>query len=405
MPKSRSSIWILAMACLCASPIQSIAQEQQAQTPPDKLKVIYYTPHSLPATAKTAAMIKQQALSGQTIPLWTYTTTAYNGTSYSGAMVGRSPFNHGHRTTTIPTYLIPLKITMQDSGKVFDASAADSCAPNGKSVANLILSSPLITPAAFTMNGVNVGTAQYVDAFQRASFWSLVGGTPYHTNFSTTPTVLPAVAISVPTNEGFTDAAASFGGCSDIALVNLDWLDNYVQQTVMPGLAASGVGPLNFPQFILDSVAEYIGSSSNCCVLGYHNSYTNSGGIFQTYSLNEYDTSGGFGGDTSVMSHEIAEWLDDPNGSNPTPAWGAEGQVTAGSCQANLEVGDPLSPGYPTATNPFTVTTGGVSYTLQELAFYSWFLGTTPSLGTGGKYSNNGTFSGHAAACPPGGSL
>jgi hypothetical protein len=80
--------------------------------------------------------------------------------------------------------------------------------------------------------------------------------------------------------------------------------------------------------------------------------------------------------------------------------------VTAGHCQNNLEVGDPLSPNYPTPTNPIQVTNNstGVTYTLQELAFYSWFLGSNPSLGAGGMYSDNGTFTGFAKACPSGGS-
>jgi hypothetical protein len=96
------------------------------------------------------------------------------------------------------------------------------------------------------------------------------------------------------------------------------------------------------------------------------------------------------------MSHEIAEWLDDPNGSNPVPPWGAEGQVQAGSCQNNLEVGDPLSPGFGTPTNPFSVLMpNGVTYTLQELAYFSWFYGGA-SLGSGGLYSDNGTFTGLA---------
>ncbi len=105
------------------------------------------------------------------------------------------------------------------------------------------------------------------------------------------------------------------------------------------------------------------------------------------------------------MSHELAEWLDDPDGVNPVPVWGAEGQVTAGNCQNNLEVGDPLSPGFGTPTNPYSITNTntGVTYTLQELAFYSWFLGSNQSLGAGGKFSDNGTFSGYAKPCPPGG--
>ena len=97
------------------------------------------------------------------------------------------------------------------------------------------------------------------------------------------------------------------------------------------------------------------------------------------------------------MSHEVAEWMDDPNTSNPVPPWGGEGQVPSPNCQANLEVGDPL-----TGTDVSPVTLGGFAYTLQELAFFSWFYGG-PSLGSGGNYSNNGKFTGFAIACPPGG--
>jgi hypothetical protein len=57
----------------------------------------------------------------------------------------------------------------------------------------------------------------------------------------------------------------------------------------------------------------------------------------------DWDTTGDFGGtaDGSVSSHEIAEWMNDPLGNNPTPAWGNSGQVSG--CQRNFEVGDPLS--------------------------------------------------------------
>jgi hypothetical protein len=320
-------------------------------------------------------------------------------------MVGRSPFAHGHRITTIPTYLVPVILTFQDSGDVFDPTIYDGCAPANESVIQLIQNSPLIGKPNFTINGVNVGVGQYLDEFQRANFWTKVAGTPYHTTFSTTPTVLAPVHVTVPIADGVTVSAFNFFGCMDTGTMDIDWWDNEVQTVIMPALAAEGVGPANFPQFIFDSVAEYIGGNpSNCCALGYHNSYSN-GGVFQTYSVNEYDNSGAFGGDTSTMSHEIAEWMDDPTTSNAVPAWGAEGQVTAGNCQANLEVGDPLSPNFGTPTNPFQFinTSTGVTYTLQELAFYSWFLGSKPSLGAGGKYSDNGTFSGYAKACPPGG--
>ena len=77
-------------------------------------------------------------------------------------------------------------------------------------------------------------------------------------------------------------------------------------------------------------------------MLGYHNTYNTSAGA-QTYGLAMYDNSGAFTGssDISAMSHEVAEWQNDPDTINPTPAWGHTGQVSG--CQSNLEVGDPLS--------------------------------------------------------------
>jgi hypothetical protein len=131
-------------------------------------------------------------------------------------------------------------------------------------------------------------------------------------------------------------------------------------------------------------------------VLGYHGAFNNPrfGSVLQTYSPTDMELSGAFGGltDTSVAAHEVAEWIDDPTGGNPTPAWGHTGQVSG--CQGNLEVGDPL-----TGTNMPVVTLGGFGYHLQELAFFSWFYHQSPSWGAGGKYSDNGTFTTFAAPC------
>jgi hypothetical protein len=101
--------------------------------------------------------------------------------------------------------------------------------------------------------------------------------------------------------------------------------------------------------------------------------------------------------DVSAMTHEVAEWMDDPLGTNATPAWGHVGQVSA--CQSNLEVGDPLSG---SEASLLFMTMNNVTYHMQELAFFSWFMGG-PSLGAGGKFSDNGTFSGASKPCPPGG--
>ncbi|MFZ0225755.1 MAG: hypothetical protein WAL41_02170, partial [Mycobacterium sp.] len=139
-------------------------------------------------------------------------------------------------------------------------------------------------------------------------------------------------------------------------------------------------------------------TASNCCILGFH---TAQGSPAQTWGIMDYDTSGDFGSgthDVSVSSHEINEWINDPLVNNATPAWGGIGQVSG--CQDNFEVGDPLS-----GTLMPAITLGGYAYHLQELAFFSWYFtkDCDGSLGTGGKFSGNGTFGGPSKACPPGG--
>lgn len=352
-----------------------------------KHQILYVTPEMKKGRPTDLAQIWIQAAAGATIPLWHYSQAGYDSNNYAGMMVGRSPFFHGKRTTVVPTVIVPVKLTFADTGTIFDPSAPDVCAPGGASVVSLVLNSPIFQNTAFTMDGVNVGPTQYLDAFQRASFWSLVSGTPFHTVFTTSPTVLPVQSVTVPTLDGSTN----IGICRNYGTMLFTWFDNYVQTTLIPSLSGLGVGPLVFPQIVLDSAFELIPA---CCATGYHNSFLN-GGVFQSYSVNAWDTSGFVGGTTDTMSHEVAEWMDDPNTSNPVPSWGHIGQQP--NCQPNLEVGDPL-----TGTSFPSVVLAGVTYDLQELAFFSWFYGGA-SLGAGGKYSNNGSFSGFAIACPPGG--
>jgi len=156
-------------------------------------------------------------------------------------------------------------------------------------------------------------------------------------------------------------------------------------------LTNSGViAPTKFALFLFRNVVPTIDppSVAFCCILGYHSA---KGTPMQTYATVEWDSSGDFGSsvaDGSVGSHEIGEWLDDPTGGNLTPAWGNIGQVSG--CQNNLQVGGPLS------GTLVAYTLAGKTYHMQELGFFSWYFNKNgaASLGTGGKFSSNGKFSG-----------
>ena len=370
--------FLFAMALSCAVAPEPLAQE--LPTPPPPYKRIF-TVMPLKGGVARAAQIVGQATTGSTIPLWSYSVISpLDGITYSGQMVGRSPFFHGYRTTTIQVDLIPVILTFAGTGTVFDPTSPDPCLSNS-AVLGVVQNSPIFHNTGYIMNGADVGSTQYVDAFQRANFWNdvSVAGNSYHTLLSLA--TLSAVRVTVPAANGQTNSAR----CGHFGNMDINWWDAYVQTTLIPSLSGQGVGPTVLPVFLFDSVVMYQnGNPTQCCVLGYHGAYTVST-LPQTYSVVDFDTSGAFGGDISVMSHEVGEWMDDPLGTNLAPAWGHIGQVSG--CQNDLEIGDPLS-----GTSLPQVSLNGFNYTLQELAFFSWFYRQSPSIGSGGLYSDNATF-------------
>ena len=360
---------------------------------------------------------QQMQLSGTGLPIFTYTIDATKDNNlYSGVMVGGSPFA-GHKTTTnVPTYIIPVIVVI--GATAFDPTVADlTCMvpPNDVPLTTYRNSPLFVSPSSsWIMNGVNVGTGQYVDAFQRANFWADVHGSNYNVNLSPITVLSPAV-YNVPAQDGniISDALFGNGGCGpnknpqgvegEIYIYDFDaWVTN----TLLPSYPQ--ITPGTVPLLLLYNVVMGLTQPPNvveCCVIGYHGA-TAGPPNGQTYSPMDFDTSGIFGNgvrDTSASAHEIGEWMDDPYGTNPTPVWssGQSAPCSSGG-QNNLEVGDPLSG----LSNDFSVTMpNGFTYHLQELAFYSWFYNAdhVASLGAGGGFSNHGTFQGPSEPCPTGG--
>jgi hypothetical protein len=391
----------------------SLASAQQA---PLKGYTTVIPLHAPPANASTSALRALIAVPTP-LPMWTYSITAsadLGGGVYSGSIIGHSPYLRGKAVTTIPAQIIPLVITITDTNGtiVYDPTAPDACV-SGHTVDDIITGSPVFTNnTSWTMNGVNVGTTQYEDANVRAEFWSLVSGSNYHLLLS--ETTLASQSLSFGTGgadgPGTNYPTSDFGLCDPIGVININDLDNAVQALITGPLAGT-VNVGTFPIFLTKNVVSALSGTSiftDCCVLGYHSAFT-VGPNIQVYSPFAIDTAGAFGpGYTSAFSHEVGEAIHDPTTNNPTPVWGNIGQ-DVGNCTAtppgqnNFEVGDPLSPGFGTPTNEWIVpASNGLTYDLQELAFFNWFYGGT-SLGTGGFFSNNGTFGGDAILCSAGG--
>lgn len=395
---------------------------QQRPVPKGHVDVIPL--HQLPTKLRQAELDRQSEVQRQAaaanqpstaaaLTTWTYSVVAYDGKTYTGAIMGRSPYYHGKTGTPIPTQIIPLIITITDSSGtvVYDPTQTETtCVPFHTAV-DIITGSPLFSNHDWVMDGIKMSQTQYDDATVRAEFWSLVGGTPYRlllqqSMLPTQSLTFAGTGVSGSSGPGSNFNTTQTGACESVGVVNETDIDNAIQALV------TGNGPLaglinigTVPLFLTRNVVEATSGTnlfSNCCALGYHSAF-NVGQNTQVYGIFEVDTAKFFGsGYTDTMAHEVAEAINDPYANNTAPSWGAEGQIVAGSCDTSFEVGDPLSEGYSTPTKPFTLTQNGLAYSLQETAFFSWFFGD-PDLGVAGYYSNNGTFTGYAKACPPGG--
>jgi hypothetical protein len=323
--------------------------------------------------------------------LQTFTRTIHDGTSFTYTMVGKDPFvAQSTPATTIKTYLQP--VIVKFGGQTWDPTVGDSC--DSTSALIRTQKSPIFKAQAWSFGGTGVGTAQYVDAFQRAGFYDQTRATGinpgYHVKLKLI--TLPAMTVNIPAADSVVEDVI---GCGNSLLggIEINYWDNLLQTSIIPSLASKGVKPATLPVFLFGNVVMYDTVAANCCILGYHNAFK-VGSTLQTYSNAIYDNSGAFSGssDISALSHEVGEWLNDPNTVNPTKPWGNIGQVTG--CQNNLEVGDPLS------GTVFSDALNGKTYHPQELAFSSWFYHRAPSGGVNGWYSNQGTFKTAAAACP-----
>jgi hypothetical protein len=364
------------------------------------LKAIEYHPTPT-ATQRAAAQstIAAAKVKPTTIPFWQHTfTDGVSGHQFSDTLVGADPAT-SNKTTTIKTTVIPVAFQIA-GGNLYDPTVPSPCTNDPKNIpTKKTLASPIFKTADYTVGGTDLGKGQAIDEFRRAEFWDQTGGganPKYHTKLA--PKLAKKITVNVPAGSG---EDFSFGGPCTMGMVDVNWLEPYIENTLIPQLGAAKVlAPTQFALFLTSNVVSYDGVPhlAHCCIIGFHYfapnpSYNN---VEQTYGISDYDTLGldFWGGgltDTSVMAHEVGEWMDDPFGDNLVDPWGHIGQQP--DCQNNFEVGDPLSGTW------FTVNIGKSTYHVQELAFNSWFYRLSPSGGVNGWYSFNGSFTTPAAEC------
>jgi hypothetical protein len=284
------------------------------------------------------------AVTSGILPTWRF-KYVYQGTTYKETFVGANPASDA--TTTIPTYLIPVKLKLGSFAANPEHQLAD-----GRSVVENVVTSPVFQDLKYVQGGVGLGTTQYIDAFQRASLWGTVSTHRHYHLLLSQPTLEPLQTLTVPPASG---TVSTISG-TQVIVADINWYD----AQILPLLTSLKIPADALPVFVITQ--SYLSDGSGCCIGGYH-SYSG----FQAYASFSYiQTVGAFSQDVSALSHEVAEYVDDPFTDNVD---------VPSSCAANgqqiYEVGDPVENEANYGDYPYPLL--GFTYHLQDLVMPTYF--------------------------------
>ena len=230
-----------------------------------------------------------------TLTQWNGSFTDLTKRKITYTMVGTDP-SKGGVSSTIPVYIIPIKMVYPKNNGNHTFDPVTTTVSNGLTVVNNVIASPLFNPGVnFTQGGTNLGTTQYIDAFQRGNFWKFVKtkkDSGYHVLLGT-PTVLAEQTITVQTGQG--SVGNNPFGSGIVGTYDINLFDSQLQ-TFMKSF--SQINPGVLPLFVTYDI--YL-TSGGCCIGGYHNANgVQPGG--QTYSYATYvDSTGAFSQDVSAL--------------------------------------------------------------------------------------------------------
>jgi hypothetical protein len=290
----------------------------------------------------------------------------YSGKTYPYTSVGTDP-RTSTATTKVPVTFIPVKILEANGSFTYPTGAIGDT-----------------TGSALFHNSSVTGGTQYGDATLRGSYNSYVKalGSKWHVLLGS-PSTTSRQTIKVPSNQGtnYTDSANDV-----ITAVNVNWYGNTLAKLAAKYSAKSLVIFLTYDTVGCSNYAN----PNTCGVGGFHSDTSTSTGThtFAWASWQNTAVFGASGADTAAMSHEIAEWLNDPFINDVVPKWSVPSEPQYG-CSNLFEVGDPL------VGHVFTIS--GLHY--QDETDFSWFARQSPSIGSNGWYSYRGTFTTFSPSC------
>ena len=317
------------------------------------------------------------------LPHWTG-SQKINGKDYPFTIIGGNPAAGG--TTVIPVVIIPYRFTFDDGGGVIDATTD---VVDGVDEVDGILGSPVFQDYPFTAGSSALGMTQFGDAYLRAAFWGMDGGSgsSYHTRLQVVA-VLPPVEAEVDPSAGF---SINVGG-ETVGVIDGGVLLDFAKSVV-------GAYGIPSPVLTIHAFGQTIGIGSPG-FLGYHTAFdvsaqTGVPGISTLLAVGWFsDAINPGGGNSAVLGHETLEWLMDPMLTNAVPAWPKADQPNR-CYNYVLEVADPVE-----ELSSQTFTLGGYDYLLPDAVFPTWFTGAKARGTVNGWYSLYNEVSTPAAACP-----
>jgi len=343
-----------------------------------------------------------------------------NGVTYGYNMVGSDPNNCSGSgcSTTIEADITPLIVNID--GLTFDGTAVvgptlaspvfatnDYGSTPAATAAGSFPNAPaFIRGAGGKLSQLDKGVQlQLEDATMRAQFNRVGKSSSYHVILH--PNVLPAVTIDVPNNQGILIKSGRGVIGADI---NVSWWSGQIKNL------ENSADPTHLPIYLTNQVLLYSGSPDNCCIIGYHgtratgygtgSANSNGNAVVQTFAWASWVQPGFYsranGGtdwalqDIHALSHEIAEWADDPFVNNTVEPWLTPTAPQYG-CTGVLETGDPVvgigfaigSNSFEQGPNPNGTQSADGYYHPEDEALLPWFM-RSPSSATGTEVNQSG---------------
>jgi hypothetical protein len=311
------------------------------------------------------------------------------GQKWPYIMVGESPRTGG--VSNIPVAIVPVRTIIQGSTAPATSSSSSSVVFNPYYAVENIIQSPIFQSAPFpNQNG------QFIDSMQRCAFWNSMDNHHNWHIYLNQPTVLPVWDLTFTSENASLIQAPNgvfIGVLNDSAVSQA--LQGFLAQNMMNKQTKIAAGTL-----VIFVTYNVIGTN----FLGFRDVYQLPlapqayNYLFSPWlepSLFSTANHEPVGSDIAILTQQLAEWANNPLGTNMIPQWNYElsndicRNADADNEKRFLEVADPLAEN--DALNGFMkyykMNFNGFSYTFHNVVMWEWFTGRRSPSACNGWFS------------------